>query len=408
MTVTGLLWTFLALLGGILLARPLARLLRLPLPPVLVLIGFIGSEAVVALGLDTGLRARSFQELVFFVFLPVLVFEAAYQIDQAELLRQLPRILMLAIGVMLGTTCIAAGLLYFGIGHPTGFPWLAALITGTIIAATDPASVLANMKRLGGPHDARILLEGESLFNDASAIVLFGLLLSLALEPDASFTAAGSFFAFVGVFFGGILCGLVAAAIGWLLLRWFRDAESVVLITLFLAYAAFLVTELTLHLSGVLATLTCGLCLSRIARPLLAEETREEIRFFWEFGGGLCGAVVFLLMGVTITLAMFEERWLAMLIGIAAVLLARCVCVFGAFALIRPVLAKPVSSRYQWLLVWSGTRGAVTLALALSLPLDLESWWTIQSIAVGVVCFSLFVQAPTGGLAMRQLGFLRP
>ncbi len=404
--VTDLLTLFLGLLAAALVAQPLARMLRLPYPSVLVIVGFIGSELIVAAGGDTGLRAGSFQQLVFFVFLPVLVFEAAYGIDLAELRAQLPRILMLAIGVMLGTTVLSAALLYHGIGHPGGFPWIAALLTGAILAATDPASVLAQMKQVGGPPEAKTLLEGESLFNDATAIVVFGILLGLALEPDAEVMSGAHVLRFAGVFLGGLACGVLAGAAGYLLLRLFPDAEASALVTLFLAYLTFFVAEHVLHVSGVIATLTAGLCLSVVSARQISSANRKAIHFFWKVAGSLTSALVFLLMGVTITVSMFEHRWLAMLIAIAAVLLARSACVFTAFALVRPFAVHPVSANFQWLLVWSGTRGAVTLALALSLPVELEYWWTIQSIAFGVVCFSLFVQAPTGALAMRQLGFI--
>ena len=116
---------------------------------------------------------------------------------------------------------------------------------------------------------------------------------------------------------------------------------------------------------------------------------------FWTFNVYVAESLMFLLMGVTVTVGMFTDNWLAMLIGIAAVLIARAVGIFGGAPLVSLLPnVEPVPKSYQRLIFLGGLRGAVTLALALALPFELEYWWTIQSIAFGVVLFTLFVQAP--------------
>lgn len=146
---------------------------------------------------------------MFFVFLPVLIFEAAFNIDGKRLLENLPAILYLAVPLMLLATGVAAGILYFGIGHPTGFPWLAALLAGALLSATDPAAVLL-FKRVGAPERLRVLIDGESLFNDATAVILFTLLVTLASgerESTSGLSAAGSL----------LMTALGGAFVGW---RW--------------------------------------------------------------------------------------------------------------------------------------------------------------------------------------------
>jgi CPA1 family monovalent cation:H+ antiporter len=177
-----------------------------------------------------------------------------------------------------------------------------------------------------------------------------------------------------------------------------RAAASVIC-----AFLSFSIAESVLQVSGVMAVVAAGL--------LLGEATRRNgrngdgyIRWLWQFNAWIASAMVFLLMGVTVTVDMFTERWLAILIGIAAVIIARAAGTFGLLALLasgRVIESMPYTSRA--LLFWGGLRGAVTLALALSLPTSLEYWWTIQSIAFGVVVFSLLLQATTMTSVARRL-----
>ncbi len=139
-----------------------------------------------------------------------------------------------------------------------------------------------------------------------------------------------------------------------------------------------------------MAALATGLILGRADR---AVDTSTGA--FWRLLSFLASGALFLLMGATITLAMFEQRWLAMLIAIGAALAARALVVLSTFTVLRPLSRSPVSLADQAILIWGGTRGAVTLALALSLPVTLDYWWTIQSMAFGVVLFGVLIQAPT-------------
>lgn len=390
-----------------LLLRPLAERWRLPFAAVLVLTGFIGSELLVWFGMDTGVRHDSFHDLVFYVFLPLLVFEAAFQIDAELLWRNLLAILMLSIPVLLLSITVTAALVYVGIGHQLGFPWIAAFLTGAVLAATDTSPVVARFAALGVPRRLRVLMEGEDLFNDASAIVTFGILLYIALHPWEDIAFDDALVAFLVVFFGGLFIGLLIGLAFLLLARLFEDSIQRALVSIISAYTAFLVANELLEVSGVMAVLVTGLIMGRVIHNDFQDERGSFVDRLWSFNVYIAEALVFLLMGVTITIEMFEQRWLAMLIGIAALLIARAVGIFGGTLLINRLPgSEPIPGGFQQVMYLGGLRGAVVLALSLSLPVDLPYWWTIQSIAFGAVIFSLFVQAPLVEPLLRRAGLV--
>jgi CPA1 family monovalent cation:H+ antiporter len=377
--------------------QPLARRLHIPHSALLVIAGFLASELVVRAGLDTGVRAGNFHDLVFFVFLPVLIFESAYNIDVRLLLRNLLPVLFLAIPLMLLSALITAALVYAGIAHPGGFPWIAALLTGALLSATDPVAVVALFREMGVSGRLGLLLEGESLFNDATAIVLFGVFLAVATGSGGPMTWTDAAWHFSRVFFGGMLAGGVTGFIMAAVMKFLRDPVTRAVATVITAYLAFAIAESLLHVSGVMAVLVAGLVLGR------NRENESFVQELWEFNAWIANALVFLLVGVTVTTDMFTERWLAMLIGIAGVISARAIGIFTCVPLLSRVLpVEAIPRPYQVIMFWGGLRGAVTLALALSLPTSLDYWWTIQSIAFGVVLFTLFIQATTTGPLIRH------
>jgi len=412
-----LILALVVILGLSLLAQPVARWSRLPLASILVLLGFITSELVVLAGIDTGIRADNFQSIIFYVFIPVLVFEAAYNIDKQQLKKDLVVILFLAIISMLLTSLIVAALLFYGIGHASGFPWLAALITGAILAATDPVAVVDKLREIKAPKRITVLLEGESLFNDATAIVLFGLFLAMATATEAvaqtsNIASILSVIAdFLKVFIGGGLIGLFVGLLFGILQKGVKQPLLTGVMSLVVAYGSFILAE-HFMVSGIMSTLLAALSFSMLSEHKSKivggqqEESQTTLtanKYLWSILAHVANVSVFLIVGAVITLGMFEQRWLAMLIAIVALLLARAISVYGVllfFASFKK-LKVPVSS--QTVMVWGGLRGAVTLALALSLPTSLDYWWTIQSIAFGVVVFSLFVQAPTMSVLTHRL-----
>ncbi|MDD9863816.1 MAG: cation:proton antiporter [Gammaproteobacteria bacterium] len=397
---------FLALL---LLAVPLERLARrLRVPPgvFLLLLGFLSSELLVGFGIDTGIRWQNFYFAIFYLFLPALIFHAALRIDLNMLRANLFPVLLLSLPLALLSVAIIAAVLYYGVGSPGGFPWLAALIAGALLAATDPAAVLSLPAAAGIPRRLRNILESESLFNDVSSILLFGvLILAATAMDDLDNLAAGGFIlhSFLLACGGGLCVGLAAGLLArGLLARW-HDRYAFGIVTLACSYASFLAAEELLHASGVMAVLVAGLVLRYPGGATLPAEVRRFGDQLWDFLSRLSHNLIFVLAGVTVTLEMFADRWLAMLLAVAAVLAARLLCVVALLApLCRLPAAGPVfPPRQQALLCWGGVRGVVTLALALSLPLSLDYWYTIQSMAYGVVLFTLFAQATTIEVLVR-------
>jgi len=378
-----------------LLLKPIAEKFHIPFAGLLIITGFIGSEIIVGLGGDTGIRYDTFHDLILLVFLPLLIFEAAFKINVQQLLKNGIVILFFAIPVMLLSTVVAAAAVYYGIAHPTGFPWIAALLTGALLAATDPVAVLEIMRRLGVPERLSLLLDGEALFNDATAIVTFSIFLYIAQHPLEQVTFLDASLRFSVVFFGGAFVGLLLGLAFLILSRLLQDYIQQAIVTLIAAYTSYLIAEHFLHVSGVMSVLVTGIVLGKVIHHDFSAAKSDFVDDFWTFNVYVAEALMFLLMGVTITVGMFTDNYLAMLIGIAAVLIARAIGVFGGGALISQLPnVEPIPMAYRRIMFLGGLRGAVTLALALSLPTDLSYWWTIQSIAFGVVLFTLFVQAP--------------
>ncbi|MFC3192849.1 cation:proton antiporter [Marinicella sediminis] len=405
--IQNVVFSLVILIAASLLAEPLSRLIRLPFVAILIVIGFIGSEWVVWLGYDTGIRAANFSELVFYVFLPVIIFESAYRIDQQSLKQNLWPILMLAMPIMLISAGLAAVFIFLGVGHATGFPIYTALVAGALLVATDPMAVVSHLKRIKAPAKVTTLIEGESLFNDAIAVVLFTTLLSLAMavqqDSSSGIDPVAQVINFLKLFFGGLLFGFLVGCLGafFSYVIQTRILENVLLVSV--AYGSFLIAEDYLGVSGMMAVLAAGLMMNRAHQRFIPAEDRTFVHYWWEVLSFFANAMIFILLGVTITTSMFTERWLAMLIAIGSVLLVRLLAIYVLLPLFCPGSTQRTDLNTRHVLFWGGTRGAVTVALALSLPIELSSWWTIQAMAFGVVLFTLFVQAPTVPLLLRKI-----
>lgn len=384
-----------------LLAEPIARWLRLPFVAILIVVGFFGSELVVNFGYDTGIRASNFPLLVFYVFLPIIIFESAYSIDQKQLKKSLFPILVLALPIMILATLMIAFLIYHFIGHPTGFPIYSALVAASLLAATDPMAVIRHLKSLKASNETIVLLEGESLFNDAIGVVLFTSFVAIAV----SFNGAGfgefsidwwqKAVIFCRQFFGGllfgVLCGLIGFCFSYIIKT--RILENILLIAI--AYGSFLLAEDYLQVSGMMSVLSAGLIMNQAHRKHVSKKDKEFIDYWWHVISYFSNSMLFLLLGVTVTVQMFTDRWLAMLLAIGAVVLVRLLSIFAFLPLFTSFHKFSISRKDSLILSWGGARGAVTAALALSLPIEIEGWWTIQSMAFGVILFTLFIQAPT-------------
>ena len=387
------------LMFGILLAamlsRPLEKIRWISLPVVLVAAGFTASEIWVAFGMDTGLRWEILRDLVFYLLLPILIFEAAINIDARSMRREAFLIGALAVPLLLLATGIAAAVFMVLMGPSLGNSWALALLTGAMICATDPAMVSGIIGGNGAVRRVESILEGESLVNDATTITLFVMISSLLLAPQTELSALNIAGRFLLILLGGAAIGVT---LGWLFDKLIDPANDKVLATsatLVLAFSSFWVGEHLLGFSGVVATLTAGLTVAWRERRHRSETDIAFALDAWRILGFCANAMLFFAVGMSITLQMFQDHWLAMLIGVLAALVSRAVIVFLG---IGPLALLPRVGRLSLgelnVLLWGGIRGAVAIALALSLSFDIPHWYTIQSTVYGVALFSLVVQTP--------------
>ena len=280
------------LLGFLLIAgivAMLTRRLRVPYSVGLVLTGLILSLFPFFAG------APFTKELIFNVFLPPLVFEAALQIRWKELRRDLPVILMLAtVGV-----CLSWGVTALGMRYLAGWEWMSALSFGALIAATDPVSVIATFKEAKIHGRLRLLVEAESLFNDGTAAVAFGVMVIAATGSTLSVSGVAK--TLVVSLAGGILCGGLTAGVLLLLAGQTEDPLVEITFTTFAAYGSFFLAE-RFHSSGVLASLTAGLVVGNIG-PLgaISPRGREAITAYWEYLGFVANSLIFMGIGISLS-----------------------------------------------------------------------------------------------------------
>lgn len=354
----------------------------------LVAAGFGAAELYTGWGLDTGIRWHNLQFIMLELLLPIIIYRAAIELDISALRLHLLVMTVLALPVMLVMLLLTAAMLFAGIGHPAGFPWIAAFLAASMLIAIQPGFLVTRLNQLGRTRLAS-LLETESLLSDTTAIFLFGLLVGAAASGLSAESVMGEFTrALPGVVAGGVAVGLAAS----LLQRGLNSVlpDSIMIpVSLLLIYGSFQVAESLFNASGVLAVALFGLMGYRAQSEWLL----TRVRYFWQTVAGIAGYSVYLLAGVTFTFAMFEDRWLAMLIGVMAVMFAR---ILAVVILVYPLQRAAGNADYgghdSWLLAVGGSRGAVTLALALSLPLALDYWYTVQAIAYGVVLFTMSLE----------------
>jgi monovalent cation:H+ antiporter, CPA1 family len=333
-------------------------------------------------------------ELILEIFLPPLLFEAAWNIRWRSLKESLiPVSLFAVVGVVISVVGVAFSLNYF-----TSMSLATGLLVAASLSSTDPVSVVALLRELGASKRLTILMEGESLFNDGVAVVAFLLLVNLPFgigEFDIA-TILIRFITFVGIGFS--VGGLIGFGISYLTQRFDLPLVEQSL-TLVSAYGTYLITE-ELGGSGVIGVVTVGIILGNFGSRIgMNPRTRLLVSEFWDFLAFFVNSIVFLLIGDQVNFVSLKSNFLLIVMAIAFVTLTRAVMIFGLGNISNLFSQTKTNFREQTILWWGGLRGSVSIALALSVPEILSSRQEIIDTVFGVVLFSLLVQ----GLSMKWL-----
>ena len=337
------------------------------------------------------------------VFLPLLLFHAALTIDLREIAPDWAPILTLAIVAVFA----AAAAIGFSLSFAAGIPLTVALLLGAIVATTDPSAVVAIFHELGAPARLTRLLEGESLLNDAAAIVLYSILVGMLTEGVRTDFAAAAV-RFAEAFFGGVVVGAAAGRLFGMILPFLRGSRlAEVTLSIALPYIAYLLAEELFDVSGVVAVVSAALTAGTIGRVRLTPDNWRYLERVWEQTGFWASSLIFIsastLVPRLLTGVHLADAWL-LLIAIAAALASRMAVLFGLLPPLSALhLSQKVSAAYKLAIAWGGLRGAVTLALALAVTentrIEPEVRNAVAVLATGFVLFTLLVN----GLTLRPV-----
>ena len=355
-----------------------ARLL--PYPVVLAMAG-------VAVGLLPGEQLpRIGANVILLAFVPGLVFEAALTLDLVELRRRLLAVGLLATAGVALTVVLIGALTHIFLG----LSWAAGMLLGAILAATDPIAVVTLLRRLKAPAGLAAILEGESLFNDGTGVAVFTAVLATILSGAPSVGDAA--LRFLEITVGGTAIGLAVGFLGLALLRFAEDAPLEILATLVIAYGSYLAADVV-HASGIVAVVVAGIVVARYGTAIGRLHGTQLIGF-WNLLAFVLNAMLFILVGAALPVWRLAPVAAMVVVTFLIMLATRAVPVYGLLgvAALRP---PPIPWGWRHVTVWAGLRGALSVALALSVADIAGVDNRVALVAYGVVLLSLLVQ---GGL----------
>jgi len=379
-----------------------AKVGRFPYTIALLLAGLAASVLGIHPGIDIS------HDLILFVLLPPLLFEGAANTEFERFRRNLPMVLSLAV-VGLVISVAVVGLLGQRL---LGLPLLVSLLFAATILPTDPVSVLALFKELGVPDGLAVLVEGESLLNDGTGVVLFMTLADLVVAVQRGTTTPGAVFTparLAGIGFQMLVVGLGGAAVGlaagyavYRVMYVLDEHMTETVLALVLAYGSFLLAEEYLHVSGVIAVVVAGLLIgNRAADEAMSPQTKITVFNTFETASFLVNTFIFLMIGVKTPIHQLVQYGGLIAVAIPLVLLGRAVGLYPVVWVVNRLGGRTVSLDYQHSMLWAGLHASIPIALVLGLPPDLgEPYRTqLRALVFGVAAFSLVVQ----GLSMRRL-----
>ena len=341
------------------------------------------------------------KELLFAVFLPGLLFEAAFHLDAEEFWRNRLTIFSLALpAVVVGTLLIAPALVLTLRVVGVSLGWGPAFVFATLIAATDPIAVVALVRTLGAPVRLGVLIEGESLLNDGTAAVSFAAATAYVLGSQPNTTSL--VFEFIYAIGAAIVIGgAIGLAIGRLL-GWVDDVMVMITLTTTAAYGSFLLAD-TFGASGVIAAVTAGLLSGRAAaQRAISPSDRTALREIWEYIAFALNSLVFLLIGFQTRVSELFLAWRPVVVAYVVVMIARILVTYAIVGLMPRRERLP--RKWTGILAWSGLRGSLSMVLALSLPATMPQRELIVDMTVGVVVLSILVQGVTVSPLLRRFG----
>jgi len=395
------------------------RYIKLPTTVGVMLVALVGSLTLVLAGpYAVGFREQAatlvsridFNEVVLHGMLAFLLFAGAIHVKLEDLGREWLTVALLATFGTLVSTFIVGGVTWLVLGWlGLGIPFLHALLFGALISPTDPIAVLAIMKSVGASRQLQVQVAGESLFNDGLGVVVFLVLLELAGLGAASGNGAAAAHSIglgaVGILLleevgGALVLALAAGFITYQMLKRVDNYQVEVLLTLALAMGLYALAD-ALHLSAPIAVVVAGLFVGNQGRAFaMTEKTREHVDTFWELVDEILNVVLFLLIGLELLVLPIERGWLvAGVLAIPIVLSARWLSVAAIIGPLSWVRAQ--SKGAIAVFTWGGLRGAISVAMALSLPAE-ASRSLVLTLTYFVVVFSILVQGLTVGRVIRM------
>ncbi len=403
-----MIWNIFGLLLVAIAILLVAKRMRLPFTVLLVLVGMALAtiDRVYPDSLHVFSALEISPDLILYIFLPTLIFESSFNLDARRVIHNLGPILLLAVpGLLISTLLIGSMVSWL-----TTIPFIIALLLGSILSATDPVAVVAMFRQMGAPERLTTLIEGESLFNDATSIVVAGILVAvMSAGVFDGGTLMHGVFSFLLLFFGGLAVGVVMGYLTSLMVGWVESEPFVEIgLTTALAYLSFLVAEEIFHVSGVMAVVGAGLTLGSWGRVRISTSVRIYMEHFWELFAFIANALLFLLVGMKLDLVALWTNLDVLLWVILAMLVARAVIIFALMPLVGHLPgSRPVSMPYQMVMFWGGLRGAIALAIVLSLP-PFEYSEILTVLVMGAVLFTLLIQGLSIETLMNRLGLNQP